>query len=487
VNDELIPRPTADREIASTQDGIDITRGYTGPLLVPADRILRQRGGNDLSIYEQVLSEPQVHSTFQQRRQAVTKCEWQVDAASDRRVDRKAAEFVREQLQRVGWDRITDRMLYGVWYGYAVAEVLYGVEDGLIVWNAIKVRNRRRFRFTPDGELRMLTYANFLEGVELPPAKFWSFCVGADNDDEPYGLGLGHWCYWPVLFKRNGIKFWLTFIEKFAAPTGIGEYEANASAEERRRLLAAVQAIQTDSGIIIPKGMEVRLLEAARSGSVDYRALHDTMDETIAKVTLGQTMTSQDGGSLSQAKVHLQVRQDLVKADADMVCESFNLGPIRWLCRWNFPDAELPRVFRILDEPEDLTARAERDKTVSEIGFRPSLAYIHATYGGEWEAAPRPTAAPPVLDDDGGLAFAAAPSSPDFADQLVGLLAERAGKPTAAWLDRIYAAVESADSFDELDKRLTALLPDLSSDELAATLQSALVAARLSGRDDAGG
>lgn len=153
--EENIPRPVRDVEIASTRDGIDITRGYCGPLLVPADRVLRQRGGNDLALYEQVHSDPQVMSTFRDRRNAVVQCEWQVEAASDRRVDKKAAEHLRQQLQRIGWDRVTDRMLYGVFYGFAVAEMMYGVDGGLIVWNAIKVRNRRRFRFTPKGELRM--------------------------------------------------------------------------------------------------------------------------------------------------------------------------------------------------------------------------------------------------------------------------------------------------------------------------------------------
>jgi hypothetical protein len=114
MTDDIGPRPTKDREIATTADGIDITRGYTGPLMLPSDRLLRARGGGDLSIYQQVLSEPQVASTFLQRRNAVTSAEWQVEPASDRRADKKAAQFVREQLQRIGFDARTSGMLFGV-------------------------------------------------------------------------------------------------------------------------------------------------------------------------------------------------------------------------------------------------------------------------------------------------------------------------------------------------------------------------------------
>lgn len=502
MTEETTPRPVRDIEIASTRDGLDITRGYTGPLLIPADRVLRQRGQNDLSIYEQVLSDPQVMSAFRDRRNAVVKCEWTVDAASDRRVDKKAAEHLRQQLQRVGFDRVTNLMLYGVFYGYAVAELLYGVEGGLIVWNAVKVRNRRRFRFTPEGELRMLTLSNLFDGVALPPAKFWHFATGADNDDEPYGLGLGHWCYWPTLFKRNGIKFWLTFIEKFAAPTGVGRYETTASADEQRKLLAAVQAIQTDSGIIIPKGMEVELLEAARSGSVDYKALHDTMDATLAKAIVGQTASSQGTpGRLGNDQLQSDVRDDLVKADADLVCESLNLGPVRWLTRWNFPDADPPRVYRAVDAEEDLTKRAERDKTITEFGYRPTLRYVQDTYGGEWtEKAPveplidvpppLPNFAAPGLVDKPGLLVdnpAGLVDKPrDRVDQLGELLTVAADPVVGSLVDRARQLVAGAGSLAAIRDALPDALRGEPLDRLTAIMQDAMAVANIAGQSDAG-
>ncbi|MBN8428265.1 MAG: DUF935 family protein [Xanthomonadales bacterium] len=480
MTDETLPRPTRDREIASTQDGIDITRGYTGPLLVPADRILRTRGGGDLSIYEQVLSEPQVHTTFQQRRLAVVNREWAVEPASDRRADKKAAEFIRAQLQRVGFDARTDRMLYGVFYGYAVAEMLYGVENGQIVWNAIKVRNRRRFRFTPDGALRLLTVSNMLEGIELPKEKFWHFATGADHDDEPYGVGLGHWCYWPTLFKRNGIKFWLNFVEKFAQPTGVGEYDSGATEPEKSKLLAAVRAIQTDSGIIIPKGMVVRLMEAARSGTADYKTLHDTMEETIAKVVLGQVASTQgQAGKLGEEQLQSDVRAELVKADADLVCESLNLGPIRWLTHWNFADADPPRVYRVLDDPEDMTARATRDKAVFDMGFRPSLRYVQDTYGGEWteaQATPPEGVLPPQESE-----FAAGDEEPDPQAER---LAEEATLPWSDVLDAVHAMVERADSLPALREALLSAYGELPLQRLSEVIAMAAAAAELRGAFD---
>ncbi len=476
-------RPEIHREIATIRNGQDITRGFVGPMLQPRDRVLRVRGAGDLEIYESVLSEPQVESTFQQRRRAVTKCAWRVEPASDRRVDKKAAEFLRQQLERIGWDTRTERMLYGVFYGYAVAEVIYGRDGNMLTFEAIKVRNRRRFRFAEDGGLRLLTPGAMFEGIPAEQPYFWHFATGADNDDEPYGLGLGHWCYWPVLFKRQGVKYWLTFLEKFGAPTPVGKYPAGASAAERARLLEAVAAIQTDAGVILPEGMEITLIEAARSGTADYKVMHDTMDDTIARITLGQTLTSSvssSGGSRALGDVHHDVRQDLVRADADLINESFNLGPATWLTRLNFPDADPPRVVRDVEEPEDLDSRAERDNKIKSLGFRPSLKYVLETYGGEWtESNATPAvegggAAPPANFAEGDATNAVR----ELGDVTAAALDEQVGQ----WVGQVRQMIEQAGSLDEVRDRLLSEFASLPLDQFQAVMAQALTGAHLAGR-----
>lgn len=481
------PRPELGREIATTGDGIDITRGFTGPLLTPYDSVLRTRGGNDLVIYEQVLSDPEVKATFSQRQLAVTQCEWQVDAGGDKRIDKQAAQFLREQLHAVGWDNLTTKMLYGVFYGFAVAEVIYRPEGGRIGLAGIKVRNRRRFRYTPEGELRLLTPTSMTEGVPAEAPYFWHFQTGADNDDEPYGLGLAHWLYWPVLFKRNGIKFWLMFLEKFGMPTAVGKYDADASDGERAKLLAATRAIQADSGIIMPKGMEIDLLEAARSGTADYKTLHDTMDATIQKVVLGQTASTQGTtGRLGNDDLQSEVRDDIIKADADLVCESFNLGPARWLTEWNFPGAAIPRVYRVTEEGDDLDKLAERDERLARIGYRPTLAKVEQVFGEGYEPA-APITAQPSGEGAPPAAFAAAGASPSaFPDQaaleqILDALDNGALDEQAAGLLQPLIGLAQRDPQAALDAIATAL-PDMDDTALQNTLARALFVAETWGR-----
>lgn len=504
-------RPQYGREIATTADGIDITRGFTGPLLTPYDSVLRARGNNDLLIYEQVLSDEEVKSGLNQRFLAVCQCEWDVEPGGSRAIDKQAAKALKASIHKIGWDNVTEKMLYGVFYGYAVAEVLYKPDGSRVEFDAIKVRNRRRFRYGKDVDLRLLTYNNMLEGIPCEAPYFWDFCCGADNDDEPYGLGLAHWLYWPVLFKRNGLKFWLVFLEKFGMPTGVGKYDEDATDTEKTKLLAATRAIQSDSGIIMPKNMELELLEAARSGTADYKTLHDTMNAAIQKVILGQTAsTGGTPGKLGNDELAGAVRKDIIKADADLVCESFNQGPARWLTEWNFPGAAIPRVYRITEEPEDLDVLASRDEKVSKLGFKRTLASVTEKYGDGWvEKEP-----PPALDDPNNPATPpTAIAGPRFAEPTRAVLdllrrhghiaqfaegedldpsvpmAQQLDKLIAPsgrqWVDQVRAIAASAGSLDELEQQLLAIAPDMSLDEYAEAFAQAMSAAYLAGNSDA--
>lgn len=399
-----IEKPNLD-EIATTARGRDITQPWIGPLMQTQDLLLSSRGG-DLRIYEEVLRDDQVKSTFGQRRSAVISAEWTVTPGGDSARDKEAADFLHGQLEKIGWDNVTDKMLYGVFFGYSAAEILWGREGNRIVIDAIKVRNPRRFAFGPEGDLRLLTLSSPL-GEVLPPRKFWTFSTGGFHDDNPYGLGLGYYLYWPVWFKRNGIKFWAVFLEKFGAPTAKGTYPSGASEAEKRKLLEALSAIQTDGAIAVPEGMAVELIEAARRGGGDYNVFCDRMDSAISKVVLSQTMTTDNGSSLSQARVHADVRDDVVKADADLVCGSFNESAAKWITEWNFPGAVPPKVWRRVETEPDMKTLAETDEKLFLMGWSRTPESVIEIYGEGFE----PVKAPQPAGASGSATFAE-PSDP---------------------------------------------------------------------------
>ena len=149
-------------------------------------------------------------------------------------------------------------MLYAPFFGLAVAELSWGAwKDGLwgFVPNGkmrpIHIRHGRRFRYDKEGALRLLTARDTARGELLPDRKFWVVKVGASDDDEPYGRGLAEWLYWPTLFKRNGIRFWNLFLDKFSLPPMKGTYPRGAARGDIDKLLGAMMSLANDSGVAL--------------------------------------------------------------------------------------------------------------------------------------------------------------------------------------------------------------------------------------------
>lgn len=382
------------QEIATTRDGRDIVHPFTAGLQQPRDP--RLLGAVDWGVYDRILMDDQVFSTFQQRRLAVVSYNWHVlpgDDSDPRSVE--AADRFSKTIDRLGWDRITDKMLYATFYGHSVAEVMWGPgPDNLLDFRAVRVRHARRFRFNDKAELRLLTRTAPM-GEQLPPRKFWTVTCGGSNDDELYGRGLAEWLYWPTLFKKNGLRFWNTFLDKFGSPTAVGKYRPGTPRTEINKLLGALQAMATDSGIVVPEGVAIELLEAARSGTADYHTLCRYMDAAIAKIILSQTMTTDNGSSRSQAEVHAGVKLEVVKSDADLLSDSFNEGPARWWTDINYgTDVASPRLMREVEEESDTKAEAETDKVLYELGWERDDESFHDNYGEGYRRRETPDAKP---------------------------------------------------------------------------------------------
>lgn len=377
------PKRPITEELAKPDTAMVLGSSFAN-LLTIDDTVLESKG-RDYRVYREVLRDDQCASAFAQRRLAVTSRDWRVDPATESPRDKAAADFLREQLANVEWDRITDKMLFARWYGHAVGECMWGTDGRFITLQDVKVRDRARFLYDDTGGLHLQKLGRI---DPMPARKFWTIATGADTDDSPYGLGLAHYCYWPVFFKRSDIKFWLVFLEKFGMPTAKGTAPAGRLDDPafKNKALAALRAISSETAVLVPEGLTIELLEAARSGSSDYSAMCDEMNAALAKIIVGQTASTQGTpGRLGNDELQGEVRMDLVKSDADLVSASFKRQVATWLTEWNFPGAGVPSVWRETEKAEDLNSRADRDTKIFALGFEPTEDYVTQTYGEGWQ------------------------------------------------------------------------------------------------------
>jgi hypothetical protein len=127
-------------EIAGIEGGRDITRGWVdgmGMYLPTQDSLLNLKTGGDLKLYEQVAQDDRVKSCLQQRFSGLTSKELEVIPGGDKRIDKQAADYLKMQLEALNWDDITEKMQWGVFYGYSIAESRTGKELGSAIFASV--------------------------------------------------------------------------------------------------------------------------------------------------------------------------------------------------------------------------------------------------------------------------------------------------------------------------------------------------------------
>lgn len=465
-------------------------------VLSPTDEVLIARGGlHGLKSYDEIRRDPHAFAILQKRKLEVVSREWRVTPASDSRQDKKAAAEVERQLKGLGLDRLTKGLMGSVLKGFAVAEILWtptatGYEAQVLV------KKQRRFRFAIDGSLRLVTRANTIDGEAVPERKFIVHRHSIDDDDDdPYGVGLGSVLFWPAWFKRQALAHWLRANEKHAAPTVLGQYDGEFDKVRQDTLLAAFRQMANDTGLAVPKTVDVKLLEASNGGGGDlHEKINRYLDELMSEAVLGETLTTNSGerGARSLGEVHNDVRIAIAKADADLVCQTLRGTLVRWIVELNFPGAGIPEIWRDFSEAEDLNDRVKRDQAISGMGYKPKdVAYINETYGGDWIEKPSTV---PITDKlfqsdrskvENAAEFADQPVETRTAADVVQQLTDQMETVAAASIDAMIAAIRreftEARDYDDLIMRLAGLSAELGIEDLAGLLDQGIQLGLLEG------
>ena len=468
----------ADMRVRS--DGILDLANFVAEVVPPPDSVLASLGG-DLREYGLLRRDDQVAALMQQRQDKLVEAEWEVIPGGDSPADVTAADFLREQLAGFNFDAACRKMHGSLLYGYGVAECLWGRDGSRITLRDIRVRAPWRFAFGKDRQLKLLVESRWLA---MPPRKFWLVTWGAEDDDNPYGMGLGHQLWWPVYLKRNGARFWAAYLDRFGVPTTKAVYpsdESDAENEKRKKdALAAALSLRSEGAVALPEGFDVSLVESTSRGSGDFKDFLSYWDDAIAKIILSQTGTSRIGQYSGTAEVHSGIGTSVVKADADMLCQSFNTGPAVWLTEWNFPGARPPQVWRRVEDPAKVKADAQKDKDTAALGLELTDDEIARRYGDAWQRKSSPLP---------GAAFAEAPENDAPAEPYSDILARQAmalaDQPQTAMIDAIRAeldkAVAQGEDLTSFAERMLALnkLPGV--DDLAQILYGAMTTAHMAG------
>lgn len=381
--------------------------------------LLRQAadGNHDayLTLAEEI-EERELHyrSVLSTRRLAVSGAPVEVQAADDSAKAKEIADAVRRDLtENDAFVDLLFDLLDGLGKGFAVSEILWNTEGKRWVPRAYKWRDPRLFAWNESLEELRVYDERDLFGKPLAPFKFVRF-IPKLKSGVPIRGGLARVGAVAYMFKSYTVRDWHTFMDVFGMPIRLGRYGKDATEPEIQKLRQAVTNIAADAAGLIPDTMSIEFIEAAKTAGGDqlFRGSAEWWDKQISKVVLGQTMTSEDGSSLAQAKVHNDVRLDIAQADARQLCAAINRDLVRAYVDLNFGAQErYPSISLTIDEPEDLRATAEVIEILVKNGVPVPVWWVREKFGipeahdgEELLGAPKPPAIeppPPPPGDEG--------------------------------------------------------------------------------------
>lgn len=247
-------------------------------------------------LYQQTDLDPQVTACIQQAKNLVLGCEFCV-YNKDGSENEEKTKLIRQKWFREYVDLVLDTPYWG--------HTLIQFED-IIPLNGIDVFREvelvPRIYVKPEFHMVMASTASLPpDGIDYTEEPFSNWCIPVGKKRD---LGLFLKITPLVIWKKNALGAWAEFIEKFGSPIRIGKTDStdlesvnNMEGMLKNMGIAAWGLFKTDD-----------VIELVESKHTDAFQVFDKMIERcnseIAKIILGQTMTTDNGSSKSQAEVH---------------------------------------------------------------------------------------------------------------------------------------------------------------------------------------
>lgn len=374
----LAPAPRAPNPTRSSlfveQAINDFARWFT--TVAEPDEVLKKAGVQRYAL-RALTGDDDITAALDTRIEALLSTEWRLEPKPD--TPKEPMEFIEEQLQPhiEGFLRSAMQALP---YGYSVIEVIYAKVDGRIVVTEVSEKPFEWFIPQCDGTVLWKSPANPMG--EKTDARKYFLTVRHQTYRNPYGESLFSRLYWPWLFRTNGWKYWIKWLERFGNPFVIGMTAGNAAT-----MSEALSKASQSSTISVGQSDKVAIEQASGDGG-QFEKFDRVVCGRYQRLILGQTLTSDSGGSSGKSgsyalgKVHNEVRKDRRNADCRMCGRTGQkLVDVLWALN-QFPGS--PPTFVIQDGTGLEEERAARDATlVKSTGLKLTPEYFMRVYDFE--------------------------------------------------------------------------------------------------------
>lgn len=321
-----------------------------------------------------------IFANIQTRKRAALGVDWAIQAPRNATpAEEKLRDEVDELFYQIGnlEDLIIDCM-DAVGHGFSALEIEWAFNGKVWYPNAFMHRPQSWFKWDKLDNLLLKTPQN-QTGEPLRPYG-WVVHTHKSRSTQSARNNLFRTLAWLYMFKHYSIHDFAEFLELYGMPIRIGKYGAGATPDEKRTLKRALAEIGHNAAGIMPESMSIELHNAANAGGASgnnpFLQMVDWCEKSIARLILGQTLTSgADGKSSTNAlgNVHNEVRRDLLVSDVKQLGQTFTQQIILPYLLINFPNVDPTRIptFEFdTKEPADLALFAESLPKLVDIGLQ---------------------------------------------------------------------------------------------------------------------
>lgn len=242
---------------------------------------------------------------------------------------------LRHFLQQEWFDDFCRLVLSTPYWGHTLIEMgdLTTDGDGCLAYDGMRLIDRKYV--IPEHHCFITDLGqDWTTGIDYHAPEYFGNLVEVGKPDD---LGLYLKAAQHTIPKKNVLAAWDVFGEIFGIPLRVAT-TSSRSQSETDKIEEIMKRMGLASYAVLPEGTTVQLVENAKSDAFNvYDKRVDRANSEISKLIIGQTMTIEDGSSLSQSQTHLEVFQNIVESDAKLLANTINNQLIPRMIQHGFP------------------------------------------------------------------------------------------------------------------------------------------------------
>lgn len=220
-------------------------------------------------------------------------------------------------------------------WGHSLVELgdVIKADNGRMAFDGVKLIPRKHV--VPEyGRITREPGGDWHSGIQYREAPYCDWLIEIGKSDD---LGLFRKAAMHTIPKKYALSFWDTFAEMFGMPIRIAK-TSSRDQNEIKKVAKMMDEMGANAWGVFGDDTDIQFEESSRGDAFNvYDRRIERANSEMSKLFLHQTMTIDDGSSLSQSQTHLKVLEHLINSYCDMVRDVINNKLLPLMVRHGFP------------------------------------------------------------------------------------------------------------------------------------------------------